>query len=185
MEGKPAPGRAARWPLILIAMPAAVAIWSGWVGLGGLCGFGPVEILPGITSWQLNTAITLPIGVEAYAAYALGAWMRPGTPGKARAFARWSALGALAYGMAGQVIYHLLAAAGRTRAPWPVVVVVSCMPVAVLGLAAALTHLLSTVPAAVPAQLPSIRALKGALRVGQPVAERVQAYLANGHEPHG
>jgi hypothetical protein len=44
--------------------------------------------------------------------------------------------------MAGQVIYHLLAAAHARAAPWPVVVVVSCMPVAVLGLAAVLTHLL-------------------------------------------
>jgi hypothetical protein len=133
---------ARRWPLMLIAAPAAVAIWSGWVGLGGMCGFGPVRLLPGITNWTLNTAITLPVGVEAYAAYALGAWISPASPPAARAFARWSALGALGYGMAGQVIYHLLAAAHATRAPWPVVVVVSCMPVAVLGLAAGLTHLL-------------------------------------------
>ena len=70
--------------------------------------------------------------------------MSPGSPPAARRFARWSALGALAYGMAGQIIYHLLAAAHATAAPWPVVVVVSCMPVAVLGLAAALTHLLRT-----------------------------------------
>jgi hypothetical protein len=135
-----------RWPLFLIALPAAVAIWSGWVGLGQLCGFGPVRLLPGITGWTLNTAITLPIGVEAYAAYALGAWMAPGTPKRAAVFARWSALGALGYGMAGQVIYHLLAAAHAAAAPWPVVVVVSCMPVAVLGLAAALTHLLRAHP---------------------------------------
>jgi hypothetical protein len=131
-----------RWPLFLIAAPAAVAIWSGWVGLGELCGFGPVRLLPGISGLTVNTAITLPIGVEAYAAYALGAWMSPASPPGARRFARWSALGALAYGMAGQIIYHLLAAAHATAAPWPVVVVVSCMPVAVLGLAAALTHLL-------------------------------------------
>jgi hypothetical protein len=131
-----------RWPLLLIAAPAAVAIWSGWVGLGELCGFGPVRLLPGISGLTINTAITLPIGVEAYAAYALGAWMSPASPPQARRFARWSALGALAYGMAGQIIYHLLAAAHATAAPWPVVVVVSCMPVAVLGLAAALTHLL-------------------------------------------
>jgi hypothetical protein len=26
-----------RWPLFVIAAPAAVAVWSGWVGLGGLC----------------------------------------------------------------------------------------------------------------------------------------------------
>ena len=131
-----------RWPLFLIAAPAAVAIWSGWVGLGELCGFGPVRLLPGISGLTVNTAITLPVGVEAYAAYALGAWMSPGSPPGARRFARWSALGALAYGMAGQVIYHLLAAAHAVAAPWPVVVVVSCMPVVVLGFAAALTHLL-------------------------------------------
>jgi hypothetical protein len=130
-------------PLILIAAPAAVAIWSGWVGLGGMSGFGVVNLLPGIGGgFHLNTAITLPVGVEAYAAYALGAWMSTGTPRPARRFAQWSAFGALAYGMLGQVVYHLLAAAGVVVAPWPVVVVVSCVPVIVLGCAAALTHLI-------------------------------------------
>ena len=132
-----------RWPLFLIGSPAAVAVWSGWVGLGGLCGFGVIHPLPGIAdAIHLNTAITLPVGVEAYGAYALGAWLTPGTPGKARRFARGSAIGALALGMAGQVIYHLLAAAHATRAPWPVVMLVSCIPVVTLGFGAALTHLL-------------------------------------------
>src|SRR4249919_1227681 len=128
--------------LILIAAPAAVAIWSGWVGLGGLCGFGVVNLLPGIgNGFTLNTAITLPVGVEAYAAYALGVWMSASAPEDARRFAQWSAIGALGYGMLWQVVYHLLAAAGVVEAPWPVVVGVSCMPVIVLGCAAALTHL--------------------------------------------
>jgi hypothetical protein len=134
-----------RWPLALIAAPAAVAVWSGWVGLGGLCGFGVIHPLPGIIGGlSLNTAITLPVGVEAYGAYALGAWLAPRgiVPQTARTFARRSAIGALALGMAGQVIYHLLAAAHATRAPWPVVVLVSCMPVVTLGFGAALTHLL-------------------------------------------
>jgi hypothetical protein len=132
-----------RWPLLLIAAPAAVAVWSGWVGLGGLCGFGVVHPLPGIADGlRLNTAITLPVGIEAYGAYALGAWLTPATPAAARLFARRSALGALALGMAGQVIYHLLAAAHAARAPWPVVVLVSCLPVVTLGFGAALTHLL-------------------------------------------
>ena len=132
-----------RWPLVLIAAPAAVAVWSGWVGLGTLCGFGIVHPLPGIADgFQLNTAITLPVGVEAYGAYALGAWLTPGAAPAARRFARRSALGALALGMAGQVIYHLLAAAHATRAPWPVVVLVSCLPVITLGFGAGLTHLL-------------------------------------------
>jgi hypothetical protein len=137
-----------RWPLLLIAAPAAVAVWSGWVGLGGMCGFGVVHPLPGIVSGlQLDTAITLPVGVEAYGAYALGAWLTPGTPERARSFARRSAVGALALGMLGQVVYHLLAAAGAARAPWPVVVLVSCIPVITLGFGAALTHLLRGAPA--------------------------------------
>jgi hypothetical protein len=141
-----------RWPLLLIAAPAAVAVWSGWVGLGTLCGFGIVHPLPGIADgFKLNTAITLPVGVEAYGAYALGAWLTPGTAPAARAFARRSALGALALGMAGQVIYHLLAAWRAPVAPWPVVMLVSCLPVLTLGFGAALTHLLRTAPRPAPA----------------------------------
>ncbi len=133
-----------RWPLVLIAAPAAVAVWSGWVGLGTLCGFGVIHPLPGIwDALRLNTAITLPVGVEAYGAYAVGAWLAPvDVPAAARAFARRSAVGALALGMLGQVVYHLLAAAGAVRAPWPVVVLVSCLPVVTLGFGAALAHLL-------------------------------------------
>jgi hypothetical protein len=131
-----------RWPLFLIALPAAVAVWSGWVGLGQLSGFGLVEPLPGIVPWHLDTAITLPVGVEAYASFALGAWLRAGTPETARKFAKRSAIGALGLGMTGQVAYHLLAAAHAHRAPWPVVVMVACMPVVTLGFGVALAHLL-------------------------------------------
>ena len=151
-------GTVRRWPLFLIASPAAVAIWSGWVGLGGLCGFGPIHPLPGIAGgFTINTAITLPVGVEAYGAYALRAWLTPGVPERAQVFARRSAIGALALGMCGQVIYHLLAAAHATRAPWPVVMLVSCIPVVTLGLGAALTHLLrpdGTGPVPEPARTP-------------------------------
>lgn len=132
-----------RWPLFLIGAPAAVAIWSGWVGLGAMCGFGLIHPLPGILPRVvLNTAITLPVGVEAYGAYALGAWLAPGVPAAARRFARWSAVGSLLLGSLGQVAYHLLAAVRATRAPWPVIVAVSCVPVVALGFGAALTHLL-------------------------------------------
>ena len=147
-----------RWPLFLIAAPAAVAVWSGWVGLGGMCGFGVIHPLPGIwDALRIDTAITLPVGVEAYGAYALGAWLAPaGVPDTARRFARRSAIGALVLGMAGQVIYHLLAAAHATRAPWPVVVLVSCLPVVTLGFGAALTHLLRPHPEAAPAPAPVV-----------------------------
>jgi hypothetical protein len=36
------------WPLLVLALPAAVAVWSGWVAIGRLTGFGEVHPLPGI-----------------------------------------------------------------------------------------------------------------------------------------
>src|SRR5262249_18918013 len=90
----------------------------------------------------INGAITLPVGVEPYAAYALRAWLSG--PTQARRFAKWSAIGSLGLGAAGQIAYHLLAASGVRTAPWPITTVVACLPVAVLGMGAALVHLLHT-----------------------------------------
>jgi hypothetical protein len=135
---------ARRWPLLLLAAPAAVSIWAGWVGLGTMAGFGLVHPLPGIADgFELNSAITLPIGVEAYSAYALGTWLtsRP-MPRTARLFAAWSSGVALLLGLIGQVIYHVLTTTGHHIAPTPVVVFVACLPVLVLGAGATLHHLL-------------------------------------------
>ena len=58
-------------------------------------GFGLVSPLPGIwPSLHLATAITLPVGVQAYAAYALRAWLARdrSISGRTRRFARWSAI---------------------------------------------------------------------------------------------
>ncbi|MEV4466370.1 ABC transporter permease [Micromonospora echinofusca] len=142
----PAPVRpAVVWPVVLLALPAFVAIWSGWVGLGGLTGFGVVHPLPGIwDSFSINSAITLPIGVETYGAYALYVWLSGRVPAPARRFAKWSALGSLAVGALGQIAYHLLEAAGVTSAPWWITTAVACLPVAVLGMGAALAHLVRT-----------------------------------------
>jgi len=135
--------RVRSWPLVLLALPAFVAIWSGWVGLGGLTGFGTIHPLPGIADGvTLNTAITLPIGVETYAAYALNVWLAGHhLSARARRFARWSALSALGIGALGQVVFHIMSAAGMTAAPWPITTLVSCLPVVVLGCGAALRHL--------------------------------------------
>ena len=134
------------WPVMVIALPAMVAIWGGWVGLGGLTGFGDINLLPGIVAdgnWStIDSAITLPVGVEAYAAFALRAWLSGRVPARAKTFARWSAIGSLAVGALGQVAYHLLVAAGVTAAPWWITTLVACLPVAVLGMAAALVHLM-------------------------------------------
>jgi hypothetical protein len=156
-----AASRPRSWPVLLLALPAFVAIWSGWVGLGSLTGFGTVHPLPG-TPWDgftLDTAITLPIGVETYAAYALHVWLSRTAGDRAAQFARLSALGSLALGAGGQVTYHLMIAAGMTKAPWPITALVACLPVAVLGMGAALAHLVAdTSPVQVPPAEPSLPA---------------------------
>ena len=110
-----------------------------------MTGFGQVHPLPGIwDSLHIDSAVTLPIGVEAYAAYALRACLSTShsVSRAARRFAGWSAVASLLLGMAGQIAYHLLTQAGAARAPWGVTTAVSCLPVLVLGMGAALAHLL-------------------------------------------
>ena|ERR1019366_2557057 len=138
---QPGRARAVRsWPLLVLALPATVAVWSGWVGIGQMTGFGQVYPLPGIfDSLHLDTAVTLPVGVEAYAAYALRAWLSASAvmSARTRRFARRSAISSLLLGMAGQVTYHLLTQAGARHAPWGITTAVSCLPVLVLGMGAA------------------------------------------------
>ncbi|WP_253866652.1 ABC transporter permease [Micromonospora sp. WMMA2032] len=137
--------RPAVWPVMLLAAPAFVAIWGGWVGLGKLTGFGTVNLLPGIVAdggWAtIDSAITLPIGVETYGAYALYVWLSGRVSGRTLAFARTSAITSLLVGALGQVAYHLLVAAGVKSAPWWITTLVACLPVAVLGMGAALAHM--------------------------------------------
>jgi hypothetical protein len=81
-------------------------------GIAQKTGFGLVSPQPGIwPSLHLETAITLSVGVEAYAAYALRAWLASehAVSARTRRFARWSAIFSFALGMAEQVAYHLLA----------------------------------------------------------------------------
>ncbi|MCO6011472.1 hypothetical protein NE236_41635 [Actinoallomurus purpureus] len=162
-----------RWPLAMLAAPAGVATWSGWVGLGGLTGFGKVHPLPGI--WDgltVNSAITLPVGVEAYAAFALSAWLTNAPLSKAtKGYAKVSAIAALVLGMLGQIAYHLLQVAHEAKvsafaerhhvtvqqaataipesAPWLITTLVACLPVLVLGAGAGLAHMLHRDRAAV------------------------------------
>jgi len=133
------------WPLLILAVPAAAEVWSGWVGIAQQTGFGVVSLLPGIwSSLRLDTAVTLPVGVECYAAYALRAWLASGhaVSDRTRRFARRSAICSFALGMAGQVAFHLMDQDHVTRAPWTVTTLVSCLPVLVLGMGTALAHML-------------------------------------------
>jgi hypothetical protein len=81
--------------------------------------------------------------VEAYAAYALRAWLARdrSISDRTRRFAKWPAIFS-ALGIAGQVAYHLMTQAGMTRAPWAITTVVSCLPVLVLAMGTALAHML-------------------------------------------
>jgi hypothetical protein len=162
------------WPLYLIALGAFVAIWGGWVGLGELTGFGPIRLLPGIADgWVLNSAITLPLGLEAYAALALRTFLRPptGVDEAARRFAGWSAFGSLVLGAGGQVAYHLMVADGIRHAPWGITAAVSCLPVVVLGCGAALIHLIHRGRSA-PAVEQSTEGKQSAVTVGEYVAQQ-------------
>jgi hypothetical protein len=132
------------WPLLVLAAPAA-EVWSGWAGIAQQTGFGAVSLLPGIwPSLHLDTAVTLPVGVECYAAYALRAWLAAGhaVSDRTRRFARRSAVRSFAFGMAGQVAFHLMDQYGITKAPWIITTLVSCLPVLVLGMGTALAHML-------------------------------------------
>jgi hypothetical protein len=84
------------------------------------------------------------VGVEAYAAYALRAWLASehAISDRTRRFAKWSAICSLLLGMAGQVTYHLLAQAGAAKAPWAITTIVSCLPVLVLAMGTTLAHML-------------------------------------------
>ena len=133
------------WPLLVLAVPAAAEVWSGWVGIAQQTGFGTVPLLPGIwSSLHLDTAVTLPVGVECYAAYALRAWLATdhAISDRTRRFARRSAVFSFALGMAGQVAFHLMDQDRITTAPWAVTTLVSCLPVLVLGMGTALAHML-------------------------------------------
>lgn len=134
------------WPLLVIGLAAAVAVWSGWVGLGQLAGFGVIHPLPGIwDDLQVNTAVVLPLSVEAYAAYALRVWLGTGAQNtRTLRFAKQSAIASMVIGAVAQIAYHLMSAAGYTKAPWPVVTLVATVPVIVLGLASALAKLVTS-----------------------------------------
>lgn len=137
--------RVATWPAFIVAFPASVAIWAGWVAIGKLTGFGRINLLPGFgRGWVVDTAITLPVGVEAYAAYAFYVALNPAAPLKARKFGGWSAGIATLLGMGGQTAYHLMAAEGITAAPWQITTLVSCLPVGVFALVAVLVHMVRT-----------------------------------------
>jgi hypothetical protein len=115
-------------------------------------------------------AYLLPVSVDGTVAAASLVMLRAaraglGTPVLARAMLGLAVAATLAANVAYGVPYGL---AGAALSGWPAVAFIGCAEMAI-GMVRRTRR--------VPGQVPSIRALKEALRVGQPVAERVQAYL--------
>jgi cytochrome bd-type quinol oxidase subunit 2 len=102
-----------------------------------------VQPLPGLfDDLRINTAIVLPLGIEAYGGYALRTWLSSAVlSDRTRSFARWSAIASLVVGAGAQVASHLMRASNLTSAPPLVTVLVACVPVLVLGLATGLATL--------------------------------------------
>lgn len=174
-----------RWPGYAIMFPAAVAIWAGWVGLGQMTGFGVIQLFPGVPyleQLRINTSITLPIGMEAYAAFAMTIWLSTGIGQRLRDYARISALAAGGAGLVGQIGFHLMSAAGWQTAPWPIITLVSCVPVIVAMVAGGLLHLIreeneliaaaASAPRTPPAVAPPAPAPVTEPTVGNPLAGR-------------
>jgi hypothetical protein len=117
-------------------------------------------------------AYLLPVSVDGTVAAASLVMLRAaraglGTPVLARTMLGLAVAATLAANVAYGVPYGLT---GALLSGWPAVAFIGCAEMAI-GMVRR-TH-------AVPAQVPSIRALKEALKIGQPVAERVQAYLSS------
>lgn len=133
------------WLLAPIAFSAFVATWGGWVTMAELCGYGKVNLLPGLVdddSWStVNLAISLPLGVEAYGALALAVAFDEAATRGARWFGGLSAAMSLTLAGVGQAIVHNLVADHKTVAPAGVVTFVSILPVFVLGMASILAVL--------------------------------------------
>lgn len=126
------------WVVFVIAAAAAIEVCATWVGIGNVSGF-PVIRLP--FHLKVNTDFSLMVGMEAYGGFALYYWLSAAPGPRSRAFAMWSAVGALVLSLVGQVAYHVLAAEHVARPPAAVVGFVSSLPVVVLGFAAILMHL--------------------------------------------
>jgi hypothetical protein len=117
-------------------------------------------------------AYLLPVSVDGTVAAASLVMLRAaraglGTPVLARTMLGLAVAATLAANVAYGVPYGLT---GALLSGWPAVAFIGCAEMAI-GMVRRTRG--------VPAQVPSIRQLKDALKVGQPVAERVQAYLAS------
>lgn len=135
---------------LVIAVPAFLAVWSGWIGLGQMTGWKEMDMLPGFNhgGWaEIDTSVTLPIGIEAFGALSLAVWLASRkVQGILRTYSAICAFGSLTLGALGQVAYHVLKVNGTTPENVPDLLVgfVAVLPVIVFGACAGLIHLAAT-----------------------------------------
>lgn len=113
------------WVTLGLVVTAASAAVSSFAGLRGLAV---------VAGWPVWLAWLLPLTIDAYAMTATRVWLAESTrSAKARGFARVNAIGAILMSLAGNGVYHLVAAK-LLPASWVIVVAVGAVPALVLGL---------------------------------------------------
>ncbi|MBK3559777.1 DUF2637 domain-containing protein [Streptomyces sp. MBT56] len=118
--------------MLAVAVAAAVLSFSALAGLAELAGVSG-EVLGFKLAWLL------PIAIDAYAVTATRVWLRNIGMKRVTQYARSNAVGAISLSVAGNGAYHFFASTGVTSLAtmsggWLVVVTVSAVPPAILGL---------------------------------------------------
>lgn len=130
-----------------------VAHRDAWVTLGlgvsaaaaAISSFSGLRSLAIVTGWPTPLAALLPLTVDAFAMTATRVWLAASTgSGRARRFARWNAICAILLSVAGNGVFHLIAA-HLLVVSWGIVLAVGSIPALVLGLVAHLAVLRSQV----------------------------------------
>ncbi|MFC7481488.1 DUF2637 domain-containing protein [Luedemannella flava] len=115
---------------------------DGWVGLGlavsaisaATSSFDGLRSLAVAAGWPLWQAPLLPLAVDSFALAAVRVWLSGRTRSqRAEGFARAASVAAVALSLAGNAVWHLVAA-GLVPVRWPVVLAVGAVPPVVLFL---------------------------------------------------
>ena len=118
-----------RWVTLGMAIATVSAAVSSFAGLHGLAV---------VTGWPELLAPLLPLSIDSLAMTAMRVWLTgSATSLHARRFARACAIGAIFLSLAGNAVWHLIAA-HLLRASWGIVLGVGAIPPTVLG---AVTHM--------------------------------------------
>lgn len=134
-----------------------------WVNMGmtvsavsaGFSSFAGLKSLAEATGWAAMAPL-FALCLDAYALTAIRVWLASSTTSaRARSFAKFNAIGAIVLSLAGNAVWHLIAA-NLLTVNWVIVLVVGGIPPVILGLVSHLAVLRSQVDAitTTPPQVP-------------------------------